>query len=104
MAKKQKTKNIEDSTMDNAKLMQQVKEMEAKKREQQMKDNRVSIITQNSETQIDFNSWWITAQKRLSLRAWEKEIIKADFKGRGSSLKETDDKFYEYLKLYGIKF
>lgn len=51
---------------------------------------------------IDFDGWWAARATKIPSQH-HKEIIKADFRGRGLSTKETMEDFDAALKLYGIK-
>lgn len=71
-----------------------IKEMENKKRQ-------VTPIIPNNN-RIAFDNWWIVICKRLNLKSWMKEIILADFKGRGLTELETTDQYEEALKKFGL--
>jgi hypothetical protein len=67
------------------------------------------IYNEQSEVQeqfkvatIEFDAWWATVEKRIPLQHC-KEIIVADFKGRGLSLQEAASSYDEALKEYGLK-
>ncbi len=51
---------------------------------------------------IDFDGWWAARSAKIPGHHY-KEIIKADFRGRGLSTMETMEDFDEALKEYGIK-
>lgn len=51
---------------------------------------------------IDFDGWWAARAAKIPPQH-HKEIIKADFRGRGLSMMETMEDFDEALKEYGIK-
>lgn len=54
------------------------------------------------EELLEFDSWWV--MRRDSIPAMHsKEIVKADFRGRGLSQMETLEKFDWALEKYGIK-
>jgi hypothetical protein len=70
-----------------------IKEMENEKRQSKAIISTPEIVS--------FDAWWMVASKRLNLKGWLKEIIWADFKGRGLSEKETIQRYEEGLKLFG---
>lgn len=51
---------------------------------------------------VDFDGWWATRRSKIP-EHHRKEIIRADFKGRGLSDSETMEDFDAALKLYGLK-
>ena len=55
------------------------------------------------EKKISFDQWWMLVNKRVSLPYWQKEVILADFKGRGLSKMETEESFDNALKMFGVK-
>ena len=50
---------------------------------------------------VSFETWWVLASKRGNFRPYLKEIMAADFKGRGLSENETLDCYYEALRQFG---
>lgn len=85
-------------------LLKQMKAMEVAKREEALKDSDVNIITGSSDDSVDFDTWWMDVNRRVKMKPWMKEIVQADFKGRGLSKRESLEKFDESLRLFGIKF
>jgi hypothetical protein len=82
-----------------------IKAMEVAKREVILKREEINIITAEKESEkIEFAIWWMDVSRRVKLKAWMKEIVKADFKGRGLSDKETIKCFDDNLRLFGVKF
>lgn len=58
---------------------------------------------QEEEAQkIDFDGWW-AARAKLIAPQHHKEIVKADFGGRGLTTMETMEDFDDALREYGIK-
>ena len=51
---------------------------------------------------IAFDAWWAMNEKRIPVQH-RKEIIKADFRARGLSMKETANTYNDALKVYGVK-
>ena len=78
-------------------LSAQIKEMEAKKR-----DEAVSTIPENKEPEkVDFDTWYHIRSSSIPVNHL-KEIILADFKARKLSKKETMEAYDEALRVYGI--
>jgi len=51
---------------------------------------------------LDFDAWWAMNEKKIPSQH-HKEIIKAEFRARGLSLKEPAQSYNEALKKYGVK-
>lgn len=96
MAKKVK-KKVEEK-VDQENLMEEIKKMEAKKREEAMK---ASSKKKKSE-KVSFDSWWMLRAAKIP-RGHMKEVIRADFKGRKLSDKEMVEEFDKALAAYGLK-
>lgn len=73
-----------------------IKMMENEKRK------KVVPVAPEQYVSISFEIWWIGISKKLNLKSWMKEIILADFKGRGLTEKELPAKYDEALKLFGL--
>ena len=54
------------------------------------------------EEKVDFDAWHVLRSKKIP-RAHHKEIIKADFKGRGLGQRESLKDFDDALAKYGVK-
>lgn len=85
-------------------LLKQMRAMEVIKREEALKDTDVTIITGSNDEKIDFDTWWMDINRRVKMKSWMKEVVQADFKGRGLGKHESIEKFDESLRLFGIKF
>ena len=81
--------------VDKKELKAQIKEMEAKKREEV-----ASAI--ESEATITFDSWF-HLRKQMIAKCHTKEVILADFKARGLKAAATMAEFDKALELYGVK-
>jgi hypothetical protein len=57
---------------------------------------------ESSEPKIEFDEWWSLVQKKIPA-IHHKEIIKADFRGRGLSNLETMEAFNKAIEMYGLK-
>ena len=51
---------------------------------------------------VDFDVWWVLTKKSIPGHHY-KEIIQADFRARGLSLKETMQSYNDALNKYGLK-
>lgn len=51
---------------------------------------------------VDFDAWWATVQTKLAAHH-HKEIVKADFRGRGLTSMETMKDYHNALAQYGVK-
>lgn len=80
---------------DNKKLKAQIKEMEAKKREE-------STPVVEPEKEIAFDSWF-HQRKAMIPKIHTKEVIFADFIARGLKDKATVAAYDAALKLYGVQ-
>jgi len=87
----------------NTALKQSIKEAESKKRDEILKTTEVTFINadEKSDNKITFEQWWMIAYKKVDMRPHVKEILKVDFQSRGLSLKETEEKYNEALRVFG---
>ena len=76
--------------------------MAKKQPKQQQQAMPAAPAEADQSSKIDFDAWWATVEKQLP---WmhRKEIVLADFKARGLSLKETTNAYYGALEKYGFK-
>ena len=81
-------------------IMRQLKREESKVKIEKEKENKV---LEELDKNVNFDAWWVETNKKLSLPIYMKEIILADFKGRGLSTSEKPSKFNEALILFGYK-
>lgn len=51
---------------------------------------------------IAFDAWWAMNEKKIASHHY-KEVILADMRSRGLSLKETAQSYDEGLRMYGLK-
>lgn len=76
-----------------------------KKNRQMKQDDELPeevMAAQEPEEKLDFDAWHVMREAQIP-RAHHKEIIKADFKGRGLSQVESASAFDAALKKYGVK-
>jgi len=85
-------------------IKQQIKEMEAKKREEEQANIPAPKPSAPKEDKvISFDQWWMKASKKIKLSSWLKEVLLADFKARGLSKEETEERFNKALEQFGYK-
>ena len=76
-------------------LKDEIKEMEAKKREESLKEVK-------TEKEVSFDSWY--AQRKDKIKSChKKEILRADFTARGYGKTAKIEDFDKALELYGVK-
>lgn len=88
--------------MKKKKLMEQIKEMEDKARLEGMANALPEAPKQEDSEKVDMDTWFFLRSKNIPAHHM-KEIIAADFKGRGLSNKETMETFDKALESYGVK-
>ena len=66
------------------------------------KEQPVQQVATVVPIKYDFDAWWATVEKKIP-EHHRKEIIKADFRARGLSLKESMQSYNEGLNKYGLK-
>jgi hypothetical protein len=54
-----------------------------------------------AQPKVDFDAWWAMNEKKIPLQH-RKEIVLADFRARGLSLKEPTQAYNNALKKYGL--
>ena len=97
MAKKKKVVAASEEEKDYKK---EIKEMERKKREEALKKAKVAPAA--SEEEVSFDQWYMMRASSIP-GIHRKEILKADFKGRGLGDKAAAEKYDEALEKYGVK-
>lgn len=98
MAKKKISKDQLD-------LKLKIKEAEKKAREEQVKTvaKEKPVKKEADSKAISFDKWWIMLNRRMKIQAYMKEVLRTDFKARGAKKEETEERYYELLKLFGYK-
>jgi hypothetical protein len=76
-------------------VMKQIKEAEQKKR-------KVVVEVVDKEKKVSFEVWWMKRSPFIP-KQHRKEILRADFTGRGLGDKELDIAFDAALEKYGVK-
>lgn len=84
-------------------LQKQIKEMERKAREEALKkaSEQESVEGEQPKDML-FDAWYAMRAQAIPSKHM-KEILRADFAGRGLSNKETVEKFDMALEKYGVK-
>lgn len=86
-------------------LRRRVKKEETAKKKAEKKESKPKVITgDEGEKKVSFEQWWMKINRKVSIKSWMKEIIWVDMKARGLSKSETEDKYNEALKLFGISW
>ena len=98
MSEEKKSKKPAEKKKSQKELMAEIKKMEAEKRAKAMKENP----SQKKDDRVGFDQWWMQVAKHVP-RAHRKEIIKADFKGRGLGDKALKSDYDKALESYGVK-
>jgi len=81
------------------KLKDEIKKMEAKKREESLKK---AAPKKKEDKEVGFDQWHASRVSAIPA-VHRKEILRADFKGRGLDGKATIAKWDEALEKYGVK-
>ena len=86
-------------------LRSQIKVMEAAKRAEILSSKPIHFVKpEGKEGKVSYDEWWMIANKKVKqMKPWMKEIVLADFKGRGLTISETMDKYDQALGLFGYK-
>lgn len=82
-------------------VAKEIKDMEVSTKEEAAK----SAPKQQTETvaeSISFDVWWMGFIREVKIRPSYKEIIIADFKARGLSMKEKKETFDKAIKAFGL--
>lgn len=66
-----------------------------------LKEEEAAPMAQKAVELIEFDVWWVMRSAVIP-KHHMKEVVKADFKGRGLSLTETVETFDKALKAYGL--
>ena len=95
---KKSSKKSSENKKSQKELMAEIKKMEAAKRAEAMKKHP----EKKKDESVSFDQWWMMRSKEIP-RAHRKEIIKADFKGRGLKDKALKSDWDKALESYGVK-
>lgn len=85
------------------------KDLELKRKIKEMEDTLRKQTVVNSEPQdesckMSFDQWWVTINHKVNMRPHLKEILLADFRARGLSKLEDEQKYNDALRVFGIKW
>ena len=83
-------------------LAKEIKKMEVANKEQAAKLAPKSEKEPAAES-ISFDIWWMGFIRKVKIRPSYKEIIIADFKARGLSMKEKEEDYDKAIESFGIK-
>jgi hypothetical protein len=98
MSKKTKAPKIEADQPANAAVdWAAIAELEKKMH----KEDKPMVVESKS---VSFDDWWLAREAELNKPLFYKEILKADFSGRGLSKKETMDRWDWAAKQFGLKW
>lgn len=84
-------------------INKEIKDLESKV-EQKVQKIVAPIVAKVEEELVDFDQFWMSLPGKVQLPFHLKEILKADFKARGLSLKEPMSKYDAALRKFGYKF
>lgn len=90
------SKNYKDRELKRA-----IKEMEDKAR---LENVHASSDPENNDDKISFDQWWVMVQAKVSMRPHYKEILLADFQARGLTKLETEQRYNDTLRVFGINW
>lgn len=83
-------------------LEKQIKQMEDASRAEAM--TKVVVVPSTDPAPVEkmsFDQWWMVINRKIKMRTHLKEILHADFKARGLSKLETEQKYDDALRLFG---
>lgn len=91
---------------EDADLKRQIKEMEEKARAEAQAVSEVVVVAPESDEQptVSFDQWWMMVGRKVKMRQHMKEILLVDFAARGLTKQETEQKYDDALRVFGIKW
>lgn len=96
-----KKKKIKENKSKELNIIQAIKKNEQEKHNAAPEVKK--IVPENKiDNKISFDQWWMQRAKFIP-KQHKKEIIKADFIGRGLKKEETLQQYDEALEKYGIR-
>lgn len=99
MAKKKKVTSKSDEEKKDYK--EEIKEMERKKREEAHKAAAAKPMS-SADREVSFDEWYMMRSAAIP-KIHRKEVLRADFKGRGLGAKAELSRYDEALEKYGVK-
>lgn len=97
-----KEKKVTSKSAEEAKdHKEEIKAMERKKREAAHKAAAAKPMS-NSDKEVSFDEWYMMRSASIP-KNHRKEVLKADFKGRGLGNKAELSRYDEALEKYGVK-
>jgi hypothetical protein len=82
-------------------LKRQIKKMEDERRKEA---GPIDSAPEDKENKISFDTWWVMINNKCPMRPHLKEILLADFQSRGLSKLETEQRYDDTLRVFGIKW
>ena len=80
----------------------EIKKMEVATKEEAAKSTPKPQVQPEAES-ISFDIWWMGFIRKVKIRPSYKEIIIADFKARGLSMKEKEEAYNKAIESFGFK-
>lgn len=82
-------------------LKRQIKEMEDKARKEAAPTQSAE---ENKDSKVSFDQWWVMINHKITMRPHMKEILLVDFLARGLTKSETEQRYDDTLRVFGIKW
>ena len=95
------TKEKDGSSEEKKSIKEEIKEMERKKRDAAHKAAAAKPAQPNGR-EVSFDEWYMMRSAAIP-KVHRKEMLKADFKGRGLGNKAELTRYDEALEKYGVK-
>lgn len=82
-------------------LKRQIKEMEDKLR----REAPPAVSNpEDAENKISFDQWWVMINQKVTIRPQYKEVLLVDFQARGLTKLETEQRYNDTLRVFGINW
>jgi hypothetical protein len=83
-------------------LKRRIKDMEDKDREANPIAAASTVLEVKEANTVSFDQWWMMVAHKVKMRPHLKEILWADFNARGLSRNETEQKYDDTLRIFGV--
>lgn len=80
----------------------EIKMMEMASKEEAVK-KAPKVEAEPTAESVSFDIWWMGLIRKIKIRPSYKEIIIADFKARGLSMKEKEEDYDKAIESFGFK-
>jgi hypothetical protein len=90
------SKNYKDRELKRA-----IKEMEDKLRQEAAP---AASNPEDIDNKVSFDQWWVMIHSKVSMRPHYKEILLVDFQARGLTKLETEQRYNDTLRVFGINW